>query len=136
MFKFIVKIVFFVTLGAVATEAKELDLKPGMWQWTTTMQMQEMGFSMPPITYSYCISEKDLIPTQSSQESKDCKLTQNKTVGNTVMWTVECTTEGEKSVSTGKMTYKKTTAEGKIEMTSQGMKMISTISGKRTGNCK
>ena len=104
-----------------------------MWEWTSTMEVSGMSFPVPP--YSACLTKDDLIP-QQSEENKDCKMLKNKVTRNSVTWKMECTTEGVKATSTGSIVYNKTTAKGKIEIQTNGMTMVSKMSGQRTGACK
>lgn len=122
-------------LISIPAQAAEVDIKPGMWRWTMTMEMKGMPFTLPPTTYSSCITKEDLVPEQSKQ-LKDCKILENKITGNSVSWKMECHTEGERVLSEGKMSYRDTTAKGKVQVTTHGIAMTSKISGQRTGNCK
>ena len=115
--------------------AGELNVKPGMWEWSTTMEMVGLPFTPPPMVYSSCVTEEDFIP-QQSMDNKKCKMLENIVTSDSVEWKVECNNEGIKSVSTGKIVYSSTTAKGEIKVLTQGMEMISKITGKRTGNCK
>ncbi|MDD5157149.1 DUF3617 family protein [Sulfurimonas sp.] len=130
---FIRNFFLFSFFAVVSLSAKELDVEVGIWEWKSTMEMSGMSFVSP--SYSVCLTKKDLVPKQS-EENKDCKMVENKISKNSVYWKMECTNDGVKSVSTGTILYNKTTANGKIEIDTNGMTMISNISGKRTGACK
>ena len=117
----------------ISVNASEIDIEDGMWEWTTVMEMS--GMSLPPMTYSSCITKEDLIPQESSVEQQ-CKMIENKIVGNSVKWKMACSSEAGVSTSEGKMTYNGSTANGEIKITTQGMTMISKINGHRTGGCK
>ena len=122
--------VFFLS-GSIT--ASEPNIKAGEWKWTMTMEMA--GMQMPPVSYSSCITKKDLVPQQSNLDQQ-CKMLKNKTTNNSVEWEVECKSEAGKSISKGKMTYSGSTAKGNIDIITQGMTMKSKITGIRVGNCK
>lgn len=124
--------VFFLlfTLGA---DAKPIDLKEGMWQWSMTMEM--MGMKMPAVTYSDCMTQKDLVP-QQQKEGEECKVIENSISDNTVRWKIECQSEAGVTTSVGKIVYTHTSAEGEISIENQGMQMKSTISGQYSGPCR
>ena len=117
----------------ISVNASEIDIEDGMWEWTTVMEM--LGMSLPPMTYSSCVTKEDLIPQESSTEQQ-CKMIENKIVGNSVKWKMTCSSEAGVSTSEGKMTYNGSTANGEIKITTQGMTMVSKIKGHRTGGCK
>lgn len=123
------------SLTSIPAQAAEIDMKPGMWQWTMTTEMKGMPFALPPTTYSSCTTTEDLVPKQP-KEPKGCKMLENKISGNDVTWKMECNGEGGQALSEGKMTYSGTTAKGEVQVTTQGMAMTSKISGLRTGECK
>jgi len=125
---------FFVGLLTTSVYGSEIDVKPGLWEWSTTMEVVGMPFAPPPVTYRSCITEQEFVPQDS--KSSDCKMITNKTTRSGVEWKIECGNDGSKSVSVGKMTYSGTKAKGRIEISAQGMQMISNINGHRVGECK
>ncbi len=133
--KHFVLLAVFIFATITPLNATELNVKEGMWEWTTTMEMVGMPFTPPPMVYSSCVTKEDFIP-EKSDENIDCKMLKKKITKNSVEWKMECSMEGAKSLSEGKMFYYGTTAKGEIKVTTQGMTMISKISGRRTGKCK
>lgn len=128
-------LVFVFVYGMFSSlSASELNVKPGMWEWTTTMEMVGMPFTPPPMVYSSCVSKDEFIP-QKSDENVDCKMLKQKITRDSVEWKMECNAESGTSLSEGKIFYSGTTAKGKVTVTTQGMIMISTFSGHRTGAC-
>ena len=127
--------ILLASLISIPAQASGIDIKPGMWQWTMTMEMKGMPFAIPPTTYGSCITREDLVPKQS-KDLKECKMLENKITGNNVSWKMECIGEGGRVLSEGKMSYSGTTARGEVQITTQGMAMTSKISGHRTGECK
>lgn len=116
-------------------QAAEVDIKPGLWEWSMTMKMQGMMFAIPPTTYSSCITKEDIIPAQS-YTPEDCKMISKNITSKGVEWKMECSTDGMKTMSVGKINYTKTTAKGTINITTAGVNMVSDLSGRRIGECK
>lgn len=131
----VASIALFTCLIASSIHAAELNMKPGMWQWTTTMEMPGMPFAIPPVTYSVCITKKDLVPQQPN-EVEQCKILENKITDSAVQWKMVCTGNEGKVVSEGKIVYTGSSAKGEIKIVTQGMTMTSKLSGQRTGACK
>jgi hypothetical protein len=116
-----------------------LDLKPGKYEITTKVEMKGVPGGMPAQTMTQCITEQDPVPAGSAN-AQGCKITDMKTKGNTVTYTMECEQQGMKTKTTGEMTYKGDTFEGtsKTEMgpAAGGMTVTTKISGKRIGKCE
>jgi hypothetical protein len=113
------------------------NMQEGNWEITTRMEMQGMTTSMPPVTYTQCMTKKDFVP-QGSQQGGECQITQSKVVGDTVTWVMKCHGHGGDAIANGKITYKGNRFEGTVEMSMDysEMKMVNHITGKRLGDCK
>ena len=96
--------------------------------------MAGMSFELPPTTYSACLTKKDLIP-QAPNTNEQCKMLKNRVTSDGVEWKMECNSESGKSTSEGKMIYSKTRAKGEITVQTNGMTMVSKVSGHYIGNC-
>jgi hypothetical protein len=112
------------------------NMQEGLWQITIKMEMPGMPMSMPTMTHTQCITNENMVPRGSPQQADECKITETKVEGDTVIWTMECDSPEGKARSTGKITYSGDTFKGTIKMTMQGMETIQHISGQRIGNCK
>lgn len=119
--------------------ASELQLEEGLWEMTTQMKMEGMPEGMPggmpPMTHRQCIDKEQMVPTQENR-NQDCEKIKQSISGNTVTWSMRCTTHGQVSEMDGETTYTGTTMKGTMHMTTQGMKMTSHVTGKRLGPCK
>jgi len=125
-------------LFAVTACSSEPSMEDGIWEMTSTMEMEGMkGMSgnMPPMTYRECLTSKNMVPTQK-RRNQDCEILEQDISGDTVTWKMRCTTNGMVSQMSGSSTYNGDTMKGNMQMTSGAMKMSSHITGKRLGPCK
>ena len=111
--------------------------KEGLWEITTTMNMPGMPKEMMrPMKHQVCMTKQNAVPQQKEKGEQQCKMTDQKTVGNKVFWTMTCKNG---TVSNGEIAYSKTTFDGsQTTTTSQGGKLMtvkSTMSGKYLGPC-
>jgi hypothetical protein len=109
----------------------------GLWEMTTTMNMPGMPKEMMrPMKHQVCLTKENAVPQQKEQGEQQCKMTNQRTVGNKVSWTMTCKNG---MVSNGEITYSKTSFNGSQNtMTNQGGKQMtvkSTMSGKYIGPC-
>ena len=119
-----------------------LDFKPGKYQTTVKMEMSGvpggMPGGMPAQTSTQCLNDKNPVPA-SSPDAQGCKMSNLKTRGNTVSYTIECDQKDMQGKSTGEITYKGDSFEGTTKTVmgpeAGGMTVITVIKGKRIGNC-
>jgi hypothetical protein len=107
----------------------------GLWEITVEVEMPGMPMKMPPSTYTQCIKKDRAIP-MDEKPGQQCKPADIKTSGNTVTWTMACTTAGGPMTGKGRITYHDDRMEGTMSMRSQGMTMISHYKGHRIGACE
>jgi hypothetical protein len=116
-----------------------LDLKEGQYQITSNMEMSGMPASMPTVTFKQCMSQQNLVPIDPNN-SQDCKITDMKTKGNKVTWTMQCTQQGSTLTANGSMTFHGDWFEGitKMKMGPEAGNMIITnrMKGKYIGACE
>jgi hypothetical protein len=116
--------------------AERIDMNEGLWEVTTTTEMPGVPFEIPPMTFTQCITEQDLVP-QNEQPDNECTLSDNRISGNTVTWSIVCRGEGGSSRGDGTITYHGDSFEGNMEMSmAEGMEMINHMQGRRIGACK
>ena len=89
-----------------------VDMKDGEWEITSETSMSMGGMSMPSMANksTYCLTREDLVP--KGEKEKDCKVVDQKVVGNTVSWRIVCK-EGE---GEGEITYRGTTYNGTFKL--------------------
>ncbi len=136
---FVVSLIFMLI---IAMPAWCIDLNPGKFEITTSVEMQgvpaEMVGSMPARTMTQCITEQNPLPSSSSG-SQGCVLKDMQTEGSTITYKMECEQQGMKSESFGEMTYKGDSLAGttqtKMGPSSGGVTVLTRIAGKRIGEC-
>ena len=123
-------------IGSFA-ESASINMNDGRWEITTQMEMPEVPFPMPAMTYTTCLTKDDMIPPQNTEtEEGNCKMVNQKIHDNTVEWTVICDSEQGKSTNTGTITYHGDSFEGVMHLNMPGMGVVKqNMNGKRIGNC-
>ena len=121
--------------------AAPLAMKPGLWEMTMSMEMQGMPGGMPPAKLQHCYKAedvKDLRRTVPQQTNSKCKVDDWKESGNTVSYTMSCTSPA--ATMTGRMTYAgdRYTGNAKISMNQGGqmIHMTQKFDAHRIGDCK
>ena len=134
--------VVLVLLGSFACATMALaQMKEGLWEIKTTMEMPGMPAKIPATTTQTCISKNDLVPKPSAQrgQAQECKVKEQKITGDTITYAMECTGRGGMSTEiAGEVTYKGDTMEGSSKMKVKGptpMEMSTKVSGKYIGPC-
>ena len=137
-------IAVFCVTACNLSNASSIDMKDGSWEVTMTAEMPNIpgmpaGMSMPPMVYTACMTKDDCVPpTDSQQGESTCTDVKTNINGNTVTWSIDCSSEGGDMHSEGSITYKGDTFEGAIKstMTQMNMTMTSTMSGRYLGPCE
>jgi hypothetical protein len=129
----VVLLSMFWTVGAWA------QLKDGLWEISTQVEMKGMPQQMPPTVARQCMSKNDPAP-KSQDKSYDCKTKNSKISGDTVMYEVECKGKGSTILTSGKMIYKSNNMEGTATTIiktagQQEMQMVSKMKGAYIGAC-
>lgn len=123
--------------------------RDGRWEVTTEIQMPNMPAGMmPPQTRIQCVTKADAAdpqkalpepPQRQGGPGQQCKMTDQKIVGNKVTWAMTC--DGPMAMTgTGEMTYGVDSYVGNLTMNGArgGMPMSMNIkmNGKRLGDCE
>src|SRR5262245_15048621 len=126
--------------------------RDGKWEVTSEMSMEGMPAGMMrPTTLTQCITKEDAADPQKAVpqppagrggQASDCKMSDYKTEGNKVTYTMNCTTP-QPSTLKGEMVYEGDKFTGTNVMTTtmarggqtQAMTMNIKMSGKRLGDC-
>ena len=122
------------------------NMKEGLWEITTKMEMPGMPAGMKPQVVQHCVTKKDLDdPRKTTPGSNDpkrdsnCQMTDYKLQGNTATWNMAC--KGENAMTgSGSITYSGTSYSGSNKMTmkrgGQMQTMTMQYSGRHLGDCK
>ena len=120
------------------------DLKEGLWEITTKMEMPGMPAGMKPQVMQQCLTKKDLDDPRKTAPGGDpkdnrCQMTDYKMQGNTATWNMAC--KGEEAMTgSGSITYSGTSYSGTSKMTTkrggQAQTMTMNYTGRRLGECK
>ncbi len=127
-------VVSILFLCSTVHAGSKLNVEEGTWEVTSQVKIQ--GMTMPPMTFSQCITTSDLIPRGDAPGHESCKMSDVKTVGNTVSWALTCSGEGGEMQSKGQITYSGSSFEGEVTTKTTGMVMVTQMTGKRTGPCQ
>ena len=130
-FPIVVSLIFAVSAFAAP------NYQEGLWEMTTTMNMPGMPKEMMhPMKNTVCMTKENAVPQPQQKGEQQCKMTDQKTVGNKVSWTMTCKNG---TVSKGDITYSKTSFTGsQTMMTNQSGRQTtvkSTMIGKYIGPC-
>ena len=142
------KTVSVIALAMLATAAviAQSGMRPGQWEMSMQMQMPNMpaGVQMPAQKMTVCITPEQAkdpasaVPRQNGRGrggKDDCKMSDMKTSGSTITWSMACTTP-DKFTATSEMTF---TGDDSFTQTmkmamAQG-EMTTKTTGKRIGDC-
>lgn len=132
-------IVFALLLPMLWAAGAFADVKEGLWEITSQVEIKGMPNAAPPTTVRQCITKNDPVP-QTKEKNYDCKTIAHKISGNTVLYNVECKGKEGTMETSGTTTYSdnamKGTADTKVKMKGQPeIQMVSNIRGKYLGKC-
>jgi len=126
-------LILFCATGSA--QSAGVDMKDGEWEISSETSMTMGAMSMPPSASksTYCLTREDLVP--KSEKDKECRIVNQKVVGNTVSWRMEC----KKAEGEGEITYRGSTYKGNFRMKmvdeGQTMTMNMKLAGKYLGPC-
>ena len=114
---------------------------PGeLWEITSKMEMDGMPMSMPAQTQQACLP-KDKKPDSMvpKNESSDCKMTEQKQVGNKMSFKMVCSGK-DPMTGSGEITSSGNSYSGKMQisgkMEGESIDMKQSFSGKKLGTCE
>ena len=135
----------FVTLLLLVVSLPMLAQGPrrdGRWEVKMEMEMPGMPQAMPARTTIQCITPDDAKDPQKSMPengrgrgASNCKMSDYKTEGNKVSWTMKC--EGPEAMSgSGEFIYGTDSYTGTMKMEGGRGAMTMKYTGKRLGDCE
>jgi hypothetical protein len=119
--------------------------RDGNWQVTMEIDIPGMPQAMPPMTMNQCITKEQaadpskLVPQGGGRGMPpDCKVSDMKSEGNKISWTMKC--EGQTAMTgSGEFTFNGDTYTGLMKIDTdrggQPMTMNMKYAGKRLGDC-
>lgn len=128
-----------VILSFVIAGEASAQMKDGLWEITTKIEMKGMPNQIPAMTVKQCMTKNDITPKPMGKD-QNCKIKDQKIMGDTVTYAMECKgKDGTVTESVGKMTYKGDSFEGSNNITTKSkretMQMTSRMTGKYLGSC-
>jgi hypothetical protein len=125
-----------LALPAVALGA-DAGMSEGLWEISASMDVPGMPFKLPPQKVQHCYTKEELAKTDGvPEQQKDCKMVENKKVGNKVTWKVVCTGKN-KGKGEGEIVFTSATSyDGWMKFDADGQVMTTKYTAKRLGDCK
>ena len=138
MWKRMVMILVVLSIAVLSSEAFA-QLKDGLWEITTQVEIKGMQQQMPPTTVRQCITSNDPVP-KNQDKNFECKTISQKVSGNTIHYAVECKGREGIMTSTGQSTYTGSTMSGSSQTSfimkgQPEMQMTNRMTGKYLGAC-
>jgi hypothetical protein len=110
----------------------------GKWQVSSKVEFYDVKIITRSADYTQCLSGGSYVP-QSSDQVRDCKVSNQVINGNKVSWSVQCQGKSGDLKGTGLINYNEDTFSGDVTLTNtyQGRKMTINhhLDGKRLGAC-
>lgn len=133
-------LVLLAGLSAGGVVAASPVMKPGLWEVTTSMEVQGMPKGMPPMKTQHCYRPEDVKDLRKTMpEQANCKVDDWKQSGNTVTWKTSCSGEMAGTM-TGSIKYAGETYSGvnkfNLSRGGQSMQMTQKFDARRIGACK
>ena len=139
-----------LVLLAAPVLAQKAPILPGMWETAVTITSVDMPNAPPAVAkmmrghktvVKHCVTSKDVAmgPREMLKSSPSCHFTRYTMTGGRFSSEMICSQNGAKvtSRSSGNFTPVSFTATGSSEMSGpQSMRMATTVSGRRLGDCR
>ena len=136
-FSLAVLIALFITGN---TNAAEMKVKPGKWEFVSTTTMAMMGAPRSH-TNTQCLNETGVSPkTLMKDMAQGCELLDSNTSKDSMNWMVRCQQEGGEMTGEGQVSSTGDTLKGgmnmKMSFNGQAMDMSVEWSGRYVGACQ
>lgn len=134
MKKILTAAVFLLAAPALTLAADTM--REGLWEISSQVEMPGMPMKIPPTVMKHCYTKADVADRKKLiARENDCKVTDMKTSGNKVTWTMKCTGRNAATM-TGETVFGKDSYASVMHMKAQGHNMTTKVKGKRLGDCK
>ena len=104
-----------------------------LWKITTMTDMP--GMPMPAVTQTVCLPKRSGYKPGKVPHQRRCVVTDLKVSGNKTSWKVHCPGRDPMNGS-GEVTRTANTMKGTVKLSSSGIQMTQSISGRLTGTCQ
>lgn len=129
----ITAVIVLLAITTISFAGSDVNFNPGKWEITSKMEMAG-GMNMPSHTSTQCMTKDSIIP-RNTQPGQECVVSETRTTGNTITWTMECKGPQGDMKGVGKITYAGDTFEGEMVMSMANMKLTNKMKGRRIGAC-
>jgi len=132
--------VMVAALGGKAVAGGQVDMKPGKWEITSSMQMPGMPSGMQAMSFTHiqCLRSDEPVPEDPNPTQQgNCRTQDMRIEGDTVTWKMVCDSEAGKITSSGRITYQGTSFEGEVQtrIPGQNMEVTNQLQGRWVGPC-
>ena len=118
-----------------ATSYAASGMRDGLWEISSRVEMPGMPMKIPPTVTKHCYSKEDVKDQKTAiSRDKNCSVTDLKTSGNKVTWTMKCTGPNAATM-TGETVFGSDSYASVMHMNSAGHNMTTKVKGKRLGAC-
>ncbi|MBI3374735.1 MAG: DUF3617 family protein [Betaproteobacteria bacterium] len=129
-----------LVLGVCAAQAAPPNMRPGMWEITTSVEMPGLPTQMPPQSIRHCYKAEDLKESRDTLPAdKTCKVDEFRQEGNTVRWKMSCKGDEGPMSGSGEIAYAGHSYSGTVAMAGkaggQSFNVTQKYSGRRIGDC-
>jgi hypothetical protein len=134
MKKAITALLCILFVPAVASAANSI--RDGLWEISSQVEMPGMPMKIPPTVMKHCYSKDDVKDQKKViAREKNCSVTDLKTSGNKVNWTMKCTGKNAATM-TGETVFGSDSYTSVMHMKAEGHNMTTKVKGKRLGDCR
>ncbi len=138
--QFVLTLLLAVMLESVFAGAEGPDVREGMWEITSQMEMPGMPMAVPPVTFKQCFTKQSMKP-ENILRNNNCTMQKMDVRSNSVSWQMSCQQQGMQMTGTGNIDYRHTAFSGNFVMKMSGanqspMQMNSKLTGRYIGPCQ
>ncbi len=138
--QFVLALLLFAMMESVAAEMEVPDVKEGMWEITSQMEMPGMPMAVPSVISKQCYTKQSMKP-ENILRNNHCTMQKMDLRDNSVSWQMRCQQQGMQMTGTGNIDYQHTSFSGNFNMKMSGanqpaMQMNTRLKGRYIGPCQ
>lgn len=128
-------ITLLLALAVPAAASAASPMRDGMWEIQSQVEMPGMPMKMPPTVVRHCYSADEVRDQKKViARDKNCTVTDLKTSGNRVSWSMKCTGE-QTGTMTGETVFGSDSYTSVMHVKSAGHSMTTNVKARRVGSC-